>query len=53
MTELESIRIFLTVADLASFSGAARRLGLPNATVSAAVRQLEQTLGTRLLQRTT
>jgi DNA-binding transcriptional LysR family regulator len=53
VTELESIRIFLTVADLASFSGAARRLGLPNATVSAAVRQLEQTLGTRLLQRTT
>lgn len=53
MTELESIRIFLSVADLASFSGAARRLGLPNATVSAAVRQLEHTLGTRLLQRTT
>lgn len=53
VTELDSIRIFLTVADLTSFSGAARRLGLPNATVSAAVRQLEQSLGVRLLQRTT
>jgi len=53
MNELDTIRIFLKVAELESFSGAARQLGLPNATVSAAVRQLEQTLGTRLLQRTT
>jgi DNA-binding transcriptional LysR family regulator len=53
MDELDTIRIFLKVAELESFSGAARQLGLPNATVSAAVRQLEQSLGTRLLQRTT
>jgi DNA-binding transcriptional LysR family regulator len=53
MDELDTIRIFLKVAELESFSGAARQLGLPNATVSAAVRQLEQALGTRLLQRTT
>ena len=53
MNDLDTIRIFLKVADLESFSGAARQLGLPNATVSAAVRQLEQSLGTRLLQRTT
>jgi DNA-binding transcriptional LysR family regulator len=53
MNELEAIPIFLKVAELESFSGAARQLGLPNATVSAAVRQLEQMLGTRLLQRTT
>jgi DNA-binding transcriptional LysR family regulator len=53
MNELDTIRIFLKVAELESFSGAARQLGLPNATVSAAVRQLEQALGTRLLQRTT
>jgi DNA-binding transcriptional LysR family regulator len=53
MNELDTIQIFLKVAELESFSGAARQLGLPNATVSTAVRQLEQQLGTRLLQRTT
>ena len=53
MNELETIQIFLKVAELDSFSGAARQLGLPNATVSSAVRQLEANLGTRLLQRTT
>lgn len=53
MNELDTIQVFLRVAELESFSGAARQLGLPNATVSAAVRQLEQSLGTRLLQRTT
>jgi len=53
MSELETIQIFLKVAELDSFSGAARQLGLPNATVSSAVRQLEANLGTRLLQRTT
>lgn len=53
MNELDTIRIFLKVAELESFTGAARQLGLPNATVSAGVRQLEDALGTRLLQRTT
>lgn len=53
MNELDTIQIFLKVAELDSFSGAARQLGLPNATVSSAVRQLETALGTRLLQRTT
>jgi DNA-binding transcriptional LysR family regulator len=53
MNELDTIQIFLKVAELGSFSGAARQLGLPNATVSSAVRQLEANLGTRLLQRTT
>lgn len=53
MNELDTIQVFLKVAELHSFSGAARQLGLPNATVSSAVRQLEASLGTRLLQRTT
>ena len=53
MNELDTIQVFLKVAELDSFSGAARQLGLPNATVSSAVRQLEANLGTRLLQRTT
>ncbi|MCA1323988.1 LysR substrate-binding domain-containing protein [Herbaspirillum sp. alder98] len=53
MNQLDTLQIFQRVAELASFSGAARQLGLPNATVSLAIQQLEQMLGTRLLQRTT
>ena len=53
MNQLDTLKIFQRVAELASFSGAARQLGLPNASVSLAVQQLEQMLGTRLLQRTT
>lgn len=49
----ESLRIFVRVAELASFSAAADQLGLPRTTVSAAVRQAEAELGTRLLHRTT
>ncbi|NQE47199.1 transcriptional regulator [Herbaspirillum rubrisubalbicans] len=53
MNQIDTLKIFQRVAELASFSGAARQLGLPNASVSLAVQQLEQMLGTRLLQRTT
>ncbi len=53
MHQLDTLKIFQRVAELASFSGAARQLGLPNASVSLAIQQLEQMLGTRLLQRTT
>lgn len=49
----ESLRIFVRVAELASFSTAADQLGLPRTTVSAAVREAEDALGTRLLHRTT
>ncbi len=47
------MKVFVRVAELASFSAAAEQLGLPRATVSAAVRQLEAELGVRLLHRTT
>ncbi len=53
MDQLEAMRIFVHVADMAGFTRAADSLGLPKATVSTAVQQLETALGARLLHRTT
>ena len=53
MNPLERMRIFTRVAELASFTQAADTLGLPKASTSTAVQQLEAELGTRLLHRTT
>jgi DNA-binding transcriptional LysR family regulator len=50
---LDAMQIFLRVAELASFTRAADSLGIPKATASTAVQQLETSLGTRLLHRTT
>jgi len=51
--DLHELRIFATVAELASFTRASEQLGLAKARVSTAVQHLEAGLGTRLLQRTT
>jgi DNA-binding transcriptional LysR family regulator len=51
--DLHELRVFATVAELASFSRAADQLGLAKGRVSTAVQQLEARVGTRLLQRTT
>src|SRR5580698_1233130 len=48
-----AVEIFVRVAELRSFRGAADALGLPRSTVSRRIGELERALGTRLLQRTT
>jgi DNA-binding transcriptional LysR family regulator len=53
MHTVDAMAIYLRVAELASFTQAAQSLGLPKASVSAAVQLLEAQLGTRLLQRST
>lgn len=53
MNRLDAMQVFVRVAELASFTRAAESLGLPKASVSTAVQQLETALGARLLQRTT
>ena len=53
MDQLHAMRVYTRVAELGSFTAAADGLGLLKATVSNAVQQLENTLGTRLLHRTT
>ncbi|MCU6432385.1 LysR family transcriptional regulator [Undibacterium sp. Jales W-56] len=47
------MQIYVRVAELASFTQAADSLGLPKASISIAIKQLESLLGTRLLNRTT
>ncbi len=53
MDQIQAMRIFTRIVELGSFSRAAERLQLPRATVSNAVKRLEQRLGVRLLLRTT
>ncbi|EJC85236.1 transcriptional regulator [Rhizobium leguminosarum bv. trifolii WSM2297] len=52
MDTLTSLRVFCTVAELKSFTAAADRLGISPAMASKHVMQLENRLGTRLLNRT-
>tara|TARA_B100000749_G_scaffold280259_1_gene275687 strand:+ start:47749 stop:48648 length:900 start_codon:yes stop_codon:yes gene_type:complete len=51
--DLELIRIFVKVIQQGSFSKASIILGIPKSTVSKSVTKLEETLGTKLLLRTT
>lgn len=53
MRDLNEILIFEAVASRGSFIGASRALGIPKATVSRKVQDLEERLGVRLLQRST
>ena len=53
MDRFESMTAFVAVARAGGFSAAARQVGLPLATVSRRVADLENALGVRLLQRST
>ncbi len=50
---LSDLTTFIAVADSLSFRGAGERLGLTPSALSHSMRQLEERLGTRLLNRTT
>jgi len=52
-TNLKRMAVFASVVEAASFTGAARALGLTRSAVSRQVAQLESELGVRLLNRTT
>lgn len=53
MDQLDRYRVFMQLAEMGSFIRAAHALNLPRTSVSAAVQQLEDSVGTRLLHRTT
>ncbi|HSX63113.1 MAG TPA: LysR family transcriptional regulator [Pseudoxanthomonas sp.] len=53
MLDLNDIALFVQVVRSGSFAEAARQLGVPPNTLSRRVQQLEERLGTRLLQRST
>ncbi len=53
MNRAETLEVFVEVADRASFSEAARRLGRSPTAITRAIAELEQRLGVRLLNRTT
>ena len=53
MIRPDNLQIFIRVAELSSFTRAADSLGLPKASVSGAIQQLESQLATQLLHRTT
>ncbi|PWC34327.1 LysR family transcriptional regulator [Azospirillum sp. TSO35-2] len=53
MDKLHAMRVFVRVVEVNSFSKAADTLGLPRASVTTTIQNLEAQLGVRLLQRTT
>jgi DNA-binding transcriptional LysR family regulator len=53
MMKLDSVEAFVAAAEAGSISAAARRLGSAKSVVSERLAELERSLGTRLIQRTT
>ena len=53
MNKLQSLRVFIAVAEAESFAGGARKIGLSAPSATRGVNALESRLGTRLFTRTT
>ncbi|WP_417281716.1 LysR family transcriptional regulator [Azospirillum himalayense] len=53
MDRLDTLRLFVRIVDRGSFSAAAADCGVSRPVATAAIKALEQRLGTRLLQRST
>lgn len=53
LTDLNDLRMFTRVVEAQSFTGAAKKAGIPKSSVSRAISRLEEKLGAQLLQRTT
>lgn len=53
MFDLNDVAIFIQVVESGSFAGGARRMGVPPNTLSRRIKQLEDTMGVRLLHRST
>jgi DNA-binding transcriptional LysR family regulator len=53
MMKLDGLAAFVAITEAGSISAAARRLGFAKSVVSERLAELERTLGTRLIQRTT
>lgn len=53
MTDLNDMIVFMKVVDVGSFTQAADQLNLPKSNISRKVTRLEQSLGVRLLERST
>src|SRR5215468_4494672 len=51
MPTLDQLRVFLTVVDVGSFAGAARRLGRATSVISYSIANLEAQLGVLLFDR--
>ncbi|MGV6875203.1 LysR family transcriptional regulator [Pseudochelatococcus sp. B33] len=53
MDRLDAMQLFTRVVERRSFTQAANDLGIPRSTATQVIQQMEERLGTRLLQRTT
>jgi DNA-binding transcriptional LysR family regulator len=53
LDRIDAMRLFVRIVERRSFTAAAQDIGVPRSTVTQVVKQLEERLGVRLLQRTT